>query len=291
MAIASLFDPLGYLTPTTIKIRLFLRNLWAQGKDWDDKMDSKDIEAWRAIIEETKELLTITVPRYLGCKDPQLICFCDASEKVYATEVYLKTTHEERSDINLVFSKASVAPKKSMLIPRLELLALLIEVRSLNFTSKQLGMESCKKIIWTDSQCVLNRIKSKKPLSVFVQNRLKEITSDESIQFHYINTKENPADLATRGLISQALEESTLWWKAPAWLKKDESSWPTWDVPLINNHTLQDLQSEIKERQILYETSVVAHDTKTSNISQPESRKLASPFRFSIDESNYSSLI
>ena len=103
MAIASLFDHLGYLTPTMIKMRLFLHNLWAQGKDWDDKMDSKDIEAWRAIIEETKELSTITVPRYLGCKDPQLISFCDASEKVYATAVYLKTTHKERNDINLVF--------------------------------------------------------------------------------------------------------------------------------------------------------------------------------------------
>ena len=114
MAIASLFDRPGYLTPTTIKMRLFLHNLWAQGKDWDDKMDSKDIEAWSAIIEETKELSTITVPRYLGCKDPQLICFCDASEKVYTTAVYLKTTYEERSDLNLVFSRARVAPKKSM---------------------------------------------------------------------------------------------------------------------------------------------------------------------------------
>ena len=81
-----IIDPLGYPTPTTIKMRLFLYNLWVQGKDWDDKMDSKDIEAWRAITEETKELSTITVPRYLGCKDPQLICFCDASEKVCLPE-------------------------------------------------------------------------------------------------------------------------------------------------------------------------------------------------------------
>ena len=105
MAIASLFDPLGYLTPTTIKMRLFLHILWAQGKDWDDKMDSKDIEAWRTTIEKTTELSTITVPRYLRCKNPQLICFCDASEKAYATAVYLKTTHTERSDVNLVFPK------------------------------------------------------------------------------------------------------------------------------------------------------------------------------------------
>ena len=34
-------------------------------------MEGKDIEAWRTIIEETKDLSTITVPRYLGCGDAQ----------------------------------------------------------------------------------------------------------------------------------------------------------------------------------------------------------------------------
>ena len=34
------------------------------------------------------------------------------------------------------------------------------------------------------------------------------------------------------------------------------------DVPPINDQTLQGIQSELKGRWILYETSVVAHDTK-----------------------------
>ena len=251
-------------------------------------MDGKEIEAWQSIIEEAKELSTITVPRYLGFKGAKLICFCDASEKAYATAIYLKTTDEERSDVNLVFARARAAPKKSMSIPRLELLALLIGVRSLKLISKVSGMENCKKITWTDSQCVLSWIKCKKPLSVFVQNRLQEITSDESIQFHYINTKENAADLPNRGITSQALKESALWWKGPNWLKKDENVWPTLDIPPINDQTLQDIQSEVKGPQILYEASVVAHDANTSNISQPESRKPTS--LFTIDESNYLSL-
>ena len=41
-SIASLFDPLGYLSPTTMKMRLFLEKLWNKEKDWDDTMDKKD---------------------------------------------------------------------------------------------------------------------------------------------------------------------------------------------------------------------------------------------------------
>ena len=62
-----------------------------------------------------------------------------------------------------------------MSISQLELLALLIGMRSLKFVSNELKLENTKIILWTDLQCVLNWIKTKKPLSVFA--RLTEITS------------------------------------------------------------------------------------------------------------------
>ena len=54
--IASLFDPLGYLTPTTVKMRLFLQNLWIQEKGWDDQLENGDIETWQKTIIEMIEL-------------------------------------------------------------------------------------------------------------------------------------------------------------------------------------------------------------------------------------------
>ena len=67
-SIASLFDPLGYLSPTTMKMRLFLQKLWNKEKDWDDTMDKEDTGKWRQIVEETKELSTIEVLRHIGGK-------------------------------------------------------------------------------------------------------------------------------------------------------------------------------------------------------------------------------
>ena len=64
----------------------------------------------------------------------------------------------------------------------------------------------CKENLWTDSQCVLNWIKTKKPLSAFLRNRLTEITREKNVEFRYIHTKENPADLPSRGLSSNNLK-------------------------------------------------------------------------------------
>ena len=146
-----------------------------------------------------KELSIISVPRHIGGENPQLICFCDASEKTYATAIYLKTSCEGKTEVNLLFSKSRIASKKKMTIPRLELLALLTGMRSLKFVSKKLKLENTKITVWTDSQCVLSWIKTKKPLSVFVRNRLTEITSEKNVEFWFIHTKENPADLPSRG--------------------------------------------------------------------------------------------
>ena len=60
--------------------------------------------------------------------------------------------------------------------------------------------------MWIDSQCVLNWINSQKPLRTFVENRVKEIKEDKSIQYHYISTKENPADIACRGKSTSELQ-------------------------------------------------------------------------------------
>jgi hypothetical protein len=58
---------------------------------------------------------------------------------------------------------------------------------------------------------------------VFVKNRIVEIKSEERIQFKYVPSKQNPADLATRGRSVESLRNDNLWWHGPEWLDETDS--------------------------------------------------------------------
>ena len=73
--------------------------------------------------KENECISMVTIPRIIGNSNCQLLCFCDASAKAYASTVYLSSD----AGANLLFSS----------IPRLELLAVLIGVRMLNFVQEQ----------------------------------------------------------------------------------------------------------------------------------------------------------
>ena len=195
-SIATVFDPLGFFTPATLRGKLFLQDLWASKKEWDEKLDEVMLHKWMKLQKEMECISMVTIPRFIGNSNCQLLCFCDASTKAYASVIYLSSD----AGVNLLFSKARVAPIKKLGTPRLELLAVLIGVRMLNFVQEQLQLPMEKKFLWTDNQCVLHWIMSKKPPTTFVQNRVKEITETKDISFRYVETSQNPTDLATRGV-------------------------------------------------------------------------------------------
>ena len=45
--------------------------------------------------------------------------------------------------------------------------------------------------------------------------------------WHYINTKVNPADIATRARSVKELQNEKLWWKGPPNLSQTTDPWPT----------------------------------------------------------------
>ena len=101
-----------------------------------------------------QELPRLQIPRYV-CKNVrnpayQIITFCDASAKSYATAVYLRVIDQDSIQVHLIFSKKQLTPinarksvrseTKQLTLPRLELLAVLIGARATNFVTRELRL-------------------------------------------------------------------------------------------------------------------------------------------------------
>ena len=135
-------------------------------------------------------------------------------------------------------------------------------------------------VLWTDSQCVLDWLKQKENSDVFVRNRVKEITSENDVVFRYVNTKHNPADIPTRGMTTEELKKSDLWWHGPEWLKEDADQWPTWNIDEVSKETIAKmLESDEKGPKILYETSMPANTTNNDN-----NQSIEPPFGISLEK-------
>ena len=128
-------------------------------------------------------------------------------------------------------------------------------------------LEIDSKHIWLDSQCVLCWIDSKKPLNTFVENRVNEIREQKDIKFHYIHTKENPADLASRGASTVELQGNRLWWKGPDWVTQSTIEWPVWNFNKEDESLVSETESELKKSRVMYEANLFAADgCSTENI-------------------------
>ncbi|CAG2200461.1 unnamed protein product [Mytilus edulis] len=229
--ISEVFDPLGLFSPILISGKIFLQDLWKKHLRWDDELQGTDSLKWGSIQAELQQLSECQISRSIGIMTGddrvqyRLLCFCDASGSAYAIVIYLHQTSSKSSKCDLIFSKSRLAPVKGMTIPRLELMAVLIGVRCLAFVKGELNVPIETIYLWTDSQCVLKWISTKKDLGVFVKNRITEIKIHKDVKFLYVSTKENPADVATRGTSTRLLCDNSLWWHGPEWLLIDIHQW------------------------------------------------------------------
>ena len=124
--IAKSFDPLGRLFPVTMLLKSMMQRAWQTNVDWDRKLPTEidvSYRTWRKNLHSLKE---IKLQRFNLSEEQQepfeLHVFCDASEKAYATCVYVVSTNNrgERNS-NLLVAKCKVSPLKTQSIPRLEL--------------------------------------------------------------------------------------------------------------------------------------------------------------------------
>ena len=197
-AVSSLFDPLGLVAPITLAPKLILQDLCRKKHDWDDHLDSTDVERWNCWLHDLSNLSRLRVTR---CFKPnnfgrvtqyEIHLFSDASLRCYGSCCYLRMINSHgRIHCSFIVGKARVAPIKAVSIPKLKLTAAVVSVRLEQLVRKELCLINCESFFWTDATAVLQITKNaSKRFPVFVANRIAIVGEHTSVdQWHFVPTK------------------------------------------------------------------------------------------------------
>ena len=120
---------------------------------------------------------------------------------------------------NLITSKSRL-PRKNLSIPRFELVAKHMSA-DLAENLKTCLIKPCKKNKRKKNICmvittVLHWLKNNTEYKTFVSNRVSKIKGKSLIEWKYVHTKEDTADLGSRGCEICKLDNK--WRKGPKWL-------------------------------------------------------------------------
>ncbi|XP_028314842.1 uncharacterized protein LOC114470696 [Gouania willdenowi] len=233
--VGSVYDPLGFLSPFTLPAKLIMQELCKNALGWDENIPQTFCQRWTGWLADLNKMAEFKVDR---CMKPinfgqiryaQLHHFSDASECGYGTVSYLRLeNNKDEVYVAFILGKSRVAPLKQMTIPRMELTAAVLAVRVDIMLQRELHLKLDKSIFWTDSTTVLKYLNNEtKRFQTFVANRISVVRdATEVAQWRYVNTKENPADEASRGLTAERFLNCRRWIEGPEFLYKQQQKWP-----------------------------------------------------------------
>ncbi|KAK7882611.1 hypothetical protein WMY93_028785 [Mugilogobius chulae] len=248
--VSSVYDPLGILAPVTLQAKKILQELCRRKIGWDVIIPDDLAHEWFVWKNQLHQLENISVPR---CFKPvgfgesvynQLHHFADASEEGYGTVSYLvQKNSSNQVHCSFVLGKARVAPLKPMTVPRMELTAATMAARMDEVLRSEIHLPLQTSVFWSDSTTVLKYIhNTTSRFRTFVANRVDVILKcSNPNQWRYINTSQNPADFASRGLKAENFIQTHVWLQGPAFLCEPIELWPE------NKQQLGDLTTEDPE--------------------------------------------
>ena len=168
------------------------------------------------------------MPRYFkeedfgSIKTVELHNFSHASQERYGQCSYLRLVNQENcAHCSFVVGKARLTPLKQITIPTLELAAATTFAKMSKFLCTELTYREMVEYFHTDSQVVLGYIKNEaRRFHLFVANRVQKIREiSDPNAWIYVDTHQNPADDASRGLTARQLLEGSCWLTGPEFLK------------------------------------------------------------------------
>lgn len=239
-AVSSLYDPLGFVAPFVLIAKKILQDLCRESSlGWDDEIPSEHKSRWESWLSELPSLENISVQRCLyspeqgSIESREIHVFSDASNIGYGCAAYLRSC-DFNGHVNIAFlmGKARLAPLRKISIPRLELTAATVALKIGQMIKLDLDRIPDMIMFHTDATTVLHYLHNeRKRFPVFVANRVQLINDyTKPSQWRFIDSHENPADIASRGQTCPTKLASSLWLTGPDFLKKSEEHWPAQPV-------------------------------------------------------------
>ena len=166
---ASFYDPLGFISPVTARVKRIFRLLCKDSCECDKEVNNEIKNIWLSFLADLEHLKEIRVNRFCFVNLNEKIIrielhgFADGSNTVYCAVVYLKVVTSSAVKVFLLAPETKVTPLKVLSIPCLELIGcvllakLMKEIKEAIRSSILIDDTYC----WTDSDVVLCRIKGK----------------------------------------------------------------------------------------------------------------------------------
>ncbi|CAL8133345.1 unnamed protein product [Orchesella dallaii] len=283
--LSRVFDPLGFLGALTIRAKLLLQELWKLAVSWDEPISTSVREQWEEYQEDMKSIVQVQIPRLITSAAAiryELHGFSDASERAYGAVVYLRTIIDNGTvSVHLLTSKTRVAPLKQVTLPRLELMGAVLLAELMVYVCDSLKVE-CEIFCWCDSTITLRWIASQpRRWKTFVANRVAKIQDlIPAESWKHVPGKENPADLASRGVSAETIINNTFWWNGPSWLS--EPTLPIFPFTLEMNSELEERNLPILVHHVQSDTSILERFSSLTRLK----RVVAHILRLSFDMKN-----
>ena len=239
--LASIYDPLGILSPITLQGKLLFRELCDRGLTWDHQLPEDLGSRWLQFCGNlpTKMEMNRSLCVYREeIHSIELHAFGDAREKGISAVVYAVVQQPSGYSAGIIAARSPLA-KKDTTIPRLELVASHMAANLVENVKDALeGLPVTRIMAWLDSKVAFHWIKGEGNYKQFVNNRVKKIRSKEFITWKHIPGEQNPVDIGSHGCSATKLQQQEIWWKGPIWLIH-EDQWPDdiTTVPSIESET------------------------------------------------------
>ena len=247
--INSIYDPLGLITPITIRLKVAFRNLFRKEPplQWDDKLPPDDYQLWYSFIKMLVDCKRVTFPRSTRPAQTvgkcQLICYFDGSDVAFGCANYVRWVLRDKSVIvRLMNSKSRVTPLDRISTPRSELNGAVLASRLLLSTIHSLSVaDELPEKVWIigDSECTLASLeKVSGAFGEYFGNRIGEIVDNQAKieqycpvgndgEWWFAPSSENAADTVTRlDAKCSDLDVDSKWQNGPQYLKLDHRQWP-----------------------------------------------------------------